>query len=368
MSQSCVISLYVFVGASESPARKSIVMEKKSKMGMWWMLMVVIMMALGFSARAAKKETKQNGRVVAYVTSWSGVLPDPFAMTNINYAFGHVNDTFDGVRIDNPERLSRMAKLKKDNPKLEVQLSIGGWGSGNFSEMAADPKLRKKFAKDCKRIVKEYGLDGIDIDWEYPGSGAAGISSSPDDKENFTLLMKDLRKALGKGNLLTMASISSAAFVDFPAIMKYLDFVNIMAYDMASPPKHHSPLHSSETLGRHSAESAVEAHIKAGVPASKLILGIPFYGRGNGPYSNFTDYRRLQIADGCTECWDSIACAPYIADSEGKLVLGYENPQSIGLKCDFIREKGLLGAMYWDYAGDSETGELRKAVADGILQ
>ncbi|MDE6741386.1 MAG: hypothetical protein K2J58_03540 [Muribaculaceae bacterium] len=234
--------------------------------------------------------------------------------------------------------------------------------------MAADPKLRKKFAKDCKRIVKEYGLDGIDIDWEYPGSSAAGISSSPDDKENFTLLMKDLRKALGKGKLLTMASISSAAFVDFPTIMKYLDFVNIMAYDMASPPKHHSPLHSSETLGRHSAESAVEVHMKAGVPASKLILGIPFYGRGNGPYSNFTDYRRLQIADGCTERWDSIACAPYIADSEGKLVLGYENPQSIGLKCDFIKEKGLLGAMYWDYAGDSETGELRKAVADGILQ
>lgn len=330
--------------------------------------MVLTMMSVCSNALGAKKATMQSSRIVAYVTSWSGVMPDPFAVTDINYAFGHVNDSFDGVRIDNPDRLRRIAQLKRANPNLEVLLSIGGWGSGNFSEMAADPKLRKKFAKDCRRIVKEYDLDGIDIDWEYPTSSAAGISSSPEDKANFTLLMKDLRKALPKKTLLTMASISSASFVDFPAIMKYLDFVNIMAYDMASPPKHHSPLHSSETLGKHSAESAVDAHLKAGVPASKLILGLPFYGRGNGPYSNFTDYKRLKIAEGCEERWDSIACAPYIADSDGKLVLGYDNPQSIALKCDFIKEKGLLGAMYWDYAGDNEDGDLRKTVAAGILR
>ena len=89
-------------------------------------MMVIIMVVSCFNAQAAKKVREKDRRVVAYVTSWSGVLPDPFAMTNINYAFGHVNDTFDGVRIDNPERLSRIAKLKKDNPKLEVQLSIGG--------------------------------------------------------------------------------------------------------------------------------------------------------------------------------------------------------------------------------------------------
>ena len=341
-------------------------MKMNSIWRIWWILAGVALTLSCFSAQAAKKATKDR-RVVAYVTSWNGVMPDPFAMTNINYAFGHVNDTFDGVRIDNPERLRRIAQLKKDNPNLEVQLSIGGWGSGNFSEMAADPKLRKKFAKECRRIVDEYGLDGIDIDWEYPTSSAAGISASPDDTVNFTLLMKDLRKALPKGALLTMASISSAVFVDFPAIMKYMDFINVMAYDMASPPKHHSPLHSSPALGQHSAESAVNAHLKAGVPASKLVMGLPFYGRGTGPYSNFTDYRRLKVAEGCTECWDSIACAPYIADIDGKLVLGYENPRSIALKCDFIREKGLLGAMYWDYAGDNEAGELRKAVAEGIM-
>ena len=337
--------------------------------GIWWILMGVIVMTLGLDARAAgnKTDADKGGRVVAYVTSWSSVMPDPFGMTNINYAFGHVNDTFDGVRIDNPARLKRIAQLKRENPDLEVQLSIGGWGSGRFSEMAADPELRRKFAEDCRRVVDEYGLDGVDIDWEYPTSNAAGISSSPDDTANFTLLMKDLRKALPKDALLTLATISSANFIDFPAIMPYVDFVNIMAYDMASPPKHHSPLHSSETLGASSAESAVNSHLKAGVPAEKLTLGLPFYGRGNGPYSNFTDYRNLKIAEGCSEKWDPVACAPYIADSDGKLVLGYENPRSIALKCDFIKEKGLLGAMYWDYAGDNEEGELRKAVADAIM-
>ena len=341
-------------------------MKRELKRSIAGILVGLMAVALGIGAYAA--DANERGRVVAYVTSWSDVIPSPYDMTNINYAFGHVNDTFNGVRIDNPERLRRISQLKRENPNLEVQLSIGGWGSGRFSEMVADPKLRKSFAKDCRRIVDEYKLDGIDIDWEYPTSNSAGISSSPDDTANFTLLMKDLREALPENALLTLATISSADFIDFPAIMSYVDFVNIMAYDMASPPRHHSPLHSSHTLGEASAESAVAAHLKAGVPAGKLTLGLPFYGRGKGPYSNFTDYRNLKIMEGCSERWDSDACAPYIADSEGTLVLGYENPRSIALKCDFIKDKGLLGAMYWDYAGDNAAGDLRKAVADAIMR
>ena len=93
--------------------------------------------------------------VVAYVTSWSKIMPDAKMMTHINYAFGHVNDTFDGVRVDNPERLKQIVALKKENPELKVLISIGGWGSGRFSEMAAGDKSRKSFAKDCQRVVKE---------------------------------------------------------------------------------------------------------------------------------------------------------------------------------------------------------------------
>lgn len=306
-------------------------------------------------------------RVVAYVTSWSDVMPDARLLTNINYAFGHVSDSFDGVRIDNPQRLRKIADLKRLYPDLQVQLSIGGWGSGRFSEMAADPDLRKSFARDCRRVMEEYRLDGIDIDWEYPTSDAAGISASPADTRNFTLLMRDLREALPAGSLLTLASVADAGFIDFKSIIPYVDFVNIMAYDMARPPFHHSPLHSSPVCGDASAETAVAAHLAAGVPARKLVLGLPLYGRGKAPYDDFVDFRNIDLKPGCHVVVDSIAKAPYIADADGRLVLGYDDEASVSLKCRFIKEKGLLGAMYWDYAGDNDQHLLTTAVADAML-
>ena len=272
--------------------------------------------------------------VVAYVTSWSSVVPDPCVMTHLNYAFGHVNDDFDGVRVDNPERLHQMVALKSVNPDLKVLLSVGGWGSGRFSEMAADDASRASFAEDCLRVVEEFGLDGIDIDWEYPTSSAAEISSSPDDTENYTRLMRDLRKALGKDRLLTLASAASAEYIDFRSIMKYVDFVNIMAYDMADAPKHHSALYESENSGPITSDMAVKAHVAAGVPIDRLVLGMPFYGRGG----------------------------PLLA-----LLLGYEDPASLTIKCRYVIEEGMLGAMYWDYDGDTAEGDLSRTVAAEIL-
>lgn len=326
-----------------------------------------ILIFLLVMASALQGWAADGARVVAYVTSWSDVTPDPRLVTNINYAFGHVSETFDGVGIANPERLKKIADLKRLYPELEVQLSIGGWGSGRFSEMASDPRLRASFSNDCRRVMEEFNLDGIDIDWEYPTSNAAGISSSPDDTKHFTLLMQDLRKALPEGSLLTLAAVSNAQFIDFKDIMPYVDFINIMSYDMSRPPKHHSPLHSSSTCGENSAESALKAYLDAGVPAEKLTLGLPFYGRGMEPYTDFVDYKDIAIKPGCKEMWDMKACAPYIADADGQLVLGFENIKSISQKCDFIKENKLLGAMYWDYDGDNANHDLAKAVADKIL-
>lgn len=135
--------------------------------------------------------------VVAYVTSWSRDIPDPSLMTHINYAFGAVPEDFRGVSIANEGRLRAIAALKKENPHLRVLLSVGGWGSGRFSEMAASDEYRALFARACRKACDDYNLDGIDIDWEYPTQSGAGISSSPQDTEHFTLLMRDLRKALG---------------------------------------------------------------------------------------------------------------------------------------------------------------------------
>lgn len=317
------------------------------------------------SAACTQKEVCNDYVVVAYVTSWTEEIPDPFVMSHINYAFGHVNDTFDGVRVDNPDRLKTIVTLKEKNPDLKVMVSVGGWGSGRFSEMAADDKNRMSFANDCLRIVEEFGLDGIDIDWEYPTSSLAGISSSPADRENFNLLMRDLRTALGKDRLLTLASSAYAEYIDFHSCMQYLDFVNVMTYDMADAPYHHSPLYASENT-KGSSEGAVKAHIEAGVPAGQLVLGVPFYGRG-GEVVRGRDYRAIKVQTEFVEMWDETAQAPYLADKDGNLVMGYDNPRSLTLKCNFIKENGLRGGMYWDYAGDTDDGELQKVLAKELL-
>ena len=314
---------------------------------------------------AASRDSKV---VVAYVTSWSEVMPDPQYMTHINYAFGHVNESFNGVKIDNEERLRQIVDLRKQKPELKVLLSIGGWGSGRFSEMAANDEYRCAFAADCDRVVKEFALDGIDIDWEYPTSSMANISSSPDDTENFTLLMQDIRAAIGNEKELTLATVASARYIDFKAILPSVDFVNIMAYDMASAPKHHSALYPSGHSGDITSDGAVTAHLKAGVPPSKLVMGMPFYGRGGDGYPSFQDYNKVGNTDTqYTEKWDEVAQVPYLADKNDTLVFGFENPRSLAIKCQYILDKDLLGGMYWDYSGDNEQGDLRRTVAENLL-
>ena len=291
--------------------------------------------------------------VVAYVTSWSDVMPDPSYVTHINYAFAHVNDTFNGVRIDNEEKLRTIVALKNQNPSLKVALSVGGWGSGRFSEMAAGEQSRKQFAADCRRVVEEFNLDGIDIDWEYPTSSLAKISSSPGDTKNFTLLMKDIREAIGQKKLLTLASADSA---------EYVDFVNIMAYDMGMPPHHHAALYRSEFAGGVTSEEAVNAHIKAGVPVHKLVMGMPLYGKGNRKEIGAVDYKCLERQTRYEVKWDDVAKVPYLVNSEGEMIYTYENPKSLAIKCHYILDRDLLGGMYWSYESDDEEAALLKTV------
>lgn len=323
------------------------------------------------AAKTADTETATPEKqiVVAYVTGWSSCMPDPNLMTHINYAFGHVADSFDSVRIQNTARLDSIVALREINPDLKIVLSIGGWGSGNFSEMAADSTLRAKFAADCVKKVEQYKLDGIDIDWEYPTRGqGAGISESPDDTGNYTLLMRDLRSALGPDRLLTLATIWKAQFIDFPAIMPYVDYVNIMSYDMssASTGRPHNPLYASEKAGSNTTDSAFHAHLAAGVPADKLVLGLPFYGRGVEPYADYVDYKDTKVLPGTYEVWDSVSQSPYMVDSvSGKVLMGFENARSMAAKLHYIKENHMLGAMYWEYCGDN--GTLATMVADSIL-
>lgn len=315
------------------------------------------------------EQNRNNEKViVAYVTAASPIIPNPKYITHINYAFGHINKSFNGVIIANGNRLKKITLLKKKYPKLKVLLSIGGWGSGRFSEMAANSKYRKEFANNCKRIIKEFDLDGIDIDWEYPTSNDGGISSSPKDTENYTLLMRDLRKAIGKHKLLTLASSASGKYINFPTIIPYIDFINIMSYDMGVPPKHHSALYPSEKSGDMTCNTAVTNHLKAGVPSNKLVLGMPFYGRGGKYFPDFKEYKNMKYyKKGVRECWDDIAKVPYLVDKTGTLIFSFDNPRSLAIKCQYIIENNLLGGMFWEYNGDNEEGELRRTIYDKLI-
>ena len=126
-------------------------------------------------------------------------------------------------------------------------------------------------------------------------------------------------------------------------------------------------MYRSAMTGWLSCEEAVRAHIDDGVPAEKLVLGMPFYGRGKEPLANFVDYSDIiALGSEYTREWDEEAQSPYIT-YDGKVVCTYDTPQSIAVKCSYIREAGMKGAMYWDYDGDDAAGTLRKAVHKGIF-
>lgn len=300
--------------------------------------------------------------VVGYVTSWGDRLPDPTLVTHLNYAFGHVSDSFDSVRVDNPERLRSIVALKENHPGLHVMLSVGGWGSGRFSEMAASEPLRQSFAAHCMKTIGEYGLDGIDIDWEYPTSSAADISSSADDRQNFTLLMRDIRQAIGKDFLLTFADFADTTYVDYREVMPYVDFVNLMTYDITNPPGHHSALYRSDIAGELTVSEAVEHHLEAGVPLAQLVMGMPFYGRPSPDYQGSRPYGQMILDSLYQERWDSTALVPYLVDADGYMVLAHENVRSIAHKCEYILTQGLHGAMYWDSDNDDDAFTLSRTV------
>ena len=302
--------------------------------------------------------------LVAYVFRMHE-LPDATYLTHINYAFGHVNDTFNGVRLDQPEELHRLVGIKRTWPHVKIMLSIGGWGSGNFSEMCADDQLRAAFAKDCKRVIDEFKLDGIDIDWEYPGEDVAKISASDQDIDNYTLLMRDIRAAIGPDKLLTQATAGSGKFYDFKALDPYLDWTSVMSYDLGNAPYHNSPLYPSDLLEPESmsVSQCVQAHLDYGVPPEKLVLGMPFYGHGKEGFPWGVDVTKAHLLPGYTYHWDSTSQVPYLTeDATGDFAFGFDDEKSLRIKALYALDLGLKGAMYWAYNGDNVTGDLRRTV------
>lgn len=322
-----------------------------------------------FAAKKSAVAANTSMMNVAYVISDSKCLPDPNLVTHIYYAFAEVKPDFTGVDIINPERFQQIVDLKKENPNLKVSLSVGGYRKEGFSEVCASKKNRKAFVADLKRIVKKYKLDGIDLDWEFPTTTDGGHTARPDDDINYGLLVKELRKALGKNKLITYYSNNSGNFIDHKVMLPYVDYVMVSGYNLGMPPKHQSNLYTSDLFPGWSVEKAVTVHHRKGVPYEKMLLGIPFFARSvpvkmkSGKKSNYFEYTSFpENLASFEKHWDDTAKAPYMTDSAGNVVATYDTPHSIAIKADFVRSHGLSGGFYWNYCGDDSTHQLARTM------
>lgn len=324
-------------------------------------LIMCLMAAL--NAPSAQAATAPDGpEIVVYVPSWSDQLPDPSSVTCINYAFGHVNATFNGVTIDNEPLLRQILELKKANRKLKVVLSIGGWGSDGFSQMAADAHNRRMFAWDCRKIVWSMGIDGIDIDWEYPTQGDAGIAFSPDDTQNLTKVVQELRTAIGPKRTISVATVSSGLYVNLRALSKYVDYFNLMTYDMGTPPSHNAPLFQSKYVQSISIDEAVQRILNQGIPGSQIVLGLPFYGHASENFPTDVKNSEAHLVENFFYNWDEDAKVPYMTTRSGQMAYSFDDVRSLGIKCSYARNRKLRGVMCWSYDGDDPENTLLNAV------
>ncbi|WP_309120136.1 glycoside hydrolase family 18 protein [Paenibacillus sp.] len=312
-------------------------------------------------------------------------------LTHMNVAFGHVRD--DEIRIDHLEHLLELERLKREHPSLKMLLSVGGWSAGGFSEAASTEAGRRRMAESAVDVLRRFPFDGIDLDWEYPCYAEAGIAASPDDKRNFTLLLRDMREALdrkaasdGRAYMLTIAAGADQYYVDGTEMneaQRYLDYVQLMTYDMRGGFQtltgHHTNLYTpTGDLFRISVDASVRLFERAGVPREKLAIGAAFYSRmwkdvpnvnrgllqmtpGSGGYG--PDYGELAERyidkNGFVRYWDDEAKAPYLFD--GSTFITYDDEESLREKCDYVKRERLAGVMFWEYKCDP-TGRLLDAL------
>jgi len=332
----------------------------------------------------------EGRHATAYVTYYGSLTPDPEVMTHINYAFAelYVRDgVYQGFKVQgNLSRFEQIAALKKKNPDLKICLSFShtvansdNKQDGGFSAMCKSEAGRRAFAEDCLAFLKKYNLDGVDLDWEFPGLSWSGAACDPScDTDNYVLLVKQLRETLGTSYTISYAGYCSDKtsvsggyrYVDIKGMDPYVDYVNIMAYDLDEAPHHHSAL--NDTRAYKDCNRAVNAYLTAGVSPDKLVLGLPFYGRHSFSTSpTAISYKKILQLDRYQyrrNQWDDKASCPFVATMGGAFYCGYDNPRSIGLKGAWVREKGMLGLMYWEYDQDDAKGTLRKAVWNAVMQ
>uniref|UniRef100_A0A182R0A8 Uncharacterized protein n=1 Tax=Anopheles farauti TaxID=69004 RepID=A0A182R0A8_9DIPT len=345
----------------------------------------------------------ESREVVCYYGTWAayrtgnGKLTadniDPALCTQLNYAFFDIGPDGNVVIMDNYlaestglNAIGKMNDLKTKNPALKTLAAVGGWNAGtaNFKTVAANSQLRTTFARNAVAFLQKYRFDGMDIDWEYPEQV---------DKANFVSFLRELANAFAPYKyLLTVAvpgpeSSTTTLAYDIPAISSIVSYINLMTYDMQGEfgvTRHHAALYpGSSTVDDTSykrqlnAEASVKFWLSKGAQASKLTLGVPFYGHSfkltypnldgvGAPVTGLGAPRRYTQQAGmiayneiCVEGWsksqyDSVQGAAYVSGN-GEWV-SYDSVQSINQKCNLISQYGLGGGMVWSIDMDDVTG------------
>ena len=331
-----------------------------------------------------------DGRhATAYVTYYGSLTPDATMLTHINYAFAElymVDGVYQGFKVQGKlARFESIANLKKDHPELKICLSFTHGVSnsdnkqgGSFSGLCKSVDNMKRFADDCLAYLQKYNLDGIDLDWEFPGLSWSGAACDPScDVDNYVLLVKQLRETLGSDYTISYAGYCTDKvsvtdgwrYVDIKGMDPYVDYVNIMTYDLDEAPHHHSALKDSRAYK--DCDRAVRAYLDKGVSPDKLVLGIPFYGRHSWSQSpTAITYKKILQLDRRQfrrNQWDAVASCPFVETMGGVFYCGYDNPRSIALKGEWVRKQGMRGLMYWEYDQDDDQGTLRRAIWNAVM-
>ena len=393
--------------------------------------MATLAMAPG-PALADSGPDKADYKRVGYFTQWGIYGRQYFVknldtsgqaanLTHVNYAFGNVDATgrcasadpwadwqrpfpasesVDGVADEPGQALAgnfnQLRKLKLKYPELKVLISLGGWTlSKNFSDAVLTPGSRRALVRSCIETFLSQGVfDGFDLDWEWPGSeGNTGNVVRPEDKRNFTLLLKEFRKQLGDGYQLTAFLPASTAKIDagfeVEKIFKYLDFATVQGYDLhgtwESVTNHQSALFKpagQPVQPDFSVSDTLTAWTDRGAPARGLVVGIPYYGQGwtgvtnanqglfqpaTGPAAGTwgpgtDDYKVLATlpSNGFTVYRDVQAGHAWLFD--GTTFWTFDDPLVITQKTMYIRQHGYGGTMVWSLDGDDANATLTKTI------
>jgi chitinase len=322
------------------------------------------------------------------------------------------SESVDGVAdtVSQPLKgnFNQLLRLKKLYPSLRVLISLGGWTeSHRFSAVASKEDSRQKFVSSCidmfikgqfaDGIVQPGIFDGIDVDWEYPGSCGLTCGDLDADPENFTALLAEFRRQLDdqeRDYLLTIAAPAGQEHynpIDIDAIEPALDWINVMSYDFhggwesRGPTNHASALYPACEGNTDWADKAIQAYLDGGVPLGKLLLGMPFYGRGwrgvapvndglcqpaggvpRGTYEKGVDDYEVLAAQGDPDFWHEATGTHWTFD--GNEFWSYDDPTSAGWKADYANCRSLRGVMFWELSGDDPVGTLLKALADQLRE